>query len=284
MAGLKGRRWPSPSQWMGEVSSSRGRRAERRADTPEEALELAERRLATSLQKQGPDSWAAINAMEAVAKFREQLGRYTDALALRQDVLARRSAQLGADHRLTLAAEARLAVTFLELKRPGEAKPLLAHVVEGLTAAQGPNDPTVLAATERLADAELALGEFPAAGRTLEEVVAHYEQTGDELSAATAATTLAKALIRDGRHAEACDQLRKVVDIRSRHLGTDDPETLAALRNLASSLVWNGDYAEASIVARNVHTALVRTHGPEHADSLDAERLVAEIDRRLTTD
>lgn len=247
-------------------------------------MELAERRLATSLEKQGPDSWATINAMEAVAKYREQVGRYTDALALRQDVLARRRARLGSDHRLTLAAEARLGVTYLELKRPGEAKSHLAHALRGLTAAQGPNDPTVLAVTERLADAELALGEFPVASRTLEGVVAHYQRGGQELSAATAATTLAKALIKDGRHAEACDQLRNVVDVRSRLLGTDDPETLAALRNLASSLVWNGDYAEASIVARNVHAAMVRTHGPEHADTLGAERLVADIDRRLSAD
>jgi len=199
-------------------------------------------------------------------------------------VLARRSVQLGSDHRLTLAAEARLAVTLLELKRPAEAKPLLAHVVQGLTAAQGPDDPTVLAASERLADAELALGEFPAACHTLEEVVGHYERAGNELPAATAATTLAKALIRDGRHPEARDQLRNVVDVRSRLLGTDDPETLAALRNLASALVWNGDYAEASIVARNVQAAMERTHGADHADTLDAGRLVADIDRRLTAD
>jgi hypothetical protein len=269
---------------MGEVASSRGRRAEQRAETPEAALQLAEGRLAASLEKQGPTSWATINAMESVAKYREQVGRHSEALALRKDVLTRRRAQLGPDHRLTLAAEARLAITFLELKRPGEAKPLLVHVQDGLTAAQGANDPMVLAVTERLADAELALGEVPAACRTLEEVVAHHERAGHELPAATAATTLAKALIKDGRHAEACDQLRNVVDIRSRLLGTDDPETLAALRNLASSLVWNGDYAEASIVARNVHAAMVRTHGSDHADTLDAQRLVADIDRRLGAD
>ena len=269
---------------MGEVAGSRGRRAEHRAGTPEEALELAERRLATSLQKQGPDSWGTINAMETVAKYREQVGRPADALALRKDVMARRRAALGSDHRLTLAAEARLAVTYLELKQPNQAQPHLAHALQGLTTAQGADDPTVLAVTERLADAELALGEFPAACRTLEGVVARYERAGQDLSAASAATTLAKALIKDGRHAEACDRLRNVVDIRSRLLGTDDPETLATLRNLASSLVWNGDYAEASIVARNVHAAMVRTHGPEHADTLHAERLVADIDRRLQAD
>ena len=113
-----------------------------------------------------------------------------------------------------------------------------------------------------------------ASGSTLKDV--HYETAS--------IGKFFKALIKDGRHAEACDQLRNVVDIRSRLLGTDDPETLAALRNLASSLVWNGDYAEASIVARNVQAAMVRTHGSDHPDTLDAQRLVTDIDRRLGAD
>ena len=54
-----------------------------------------------------------------------------------------------------------------------------------------------------------------------------------------------------------------------------------SLRNLASALVWSREFAEASIVARNLLAATIRTQGPDHADTLDVERLVEDIDRRL---
>jgi hypothetical protein len=72
-----------------------------------------------------------------------------------------------------------------------------------------------------------------------------------------------------------------VVDVRSRVLGPDDPDTLTARRNLVSSLVWTKDFAEASIVARNLADSLERTRGPDHTDTEDARRLVENIDREL---
>jgi tetratricopeptide (TPR) repeat protein len=257
------------------------RRAERRATTPAERLALAEKRLAKTLERRGPESWRTVNAMEAVAKYREADDRYGDALALRKQVVTGRRSELGPEHQLTLAAEARLAVTYIELKRPDRAKPLLVHVRRGLTAAQGADDATVLAVTERLADVELALGEYEAAGTLLRDLMARYAERGDEVAGSAVGITLAKSLIRQGRYPEASELLRTVVEARGRVLGTDDPETLASLRNLASSLVWSQEFAEASIVARNLLAATVRTQGPDHADTLDAERLVEDIDRRL---
>ncbi len=219
--------------------------------------------------------------MEAVAKYREGDDRYSDALPLRKQVVIGRRRQLGLEHELTLAAEARLAVTYIELKRADRAKPLLAHVYRGLQAAKGADDVTVLAVTERLADVELALGEYEEAGTLLREVMARYDERGDEVASSAAGITLAKSLIRQGRYPEASELLRSVVEVRGRILGTDDPETLASLRNLASSLIWSREFAEASIVARNLLAASVRTQGPDHADTKDAERLVEDIDRRL---
>ncbi len=72
--------------------------------------------------------------------------------------------------------------------------------------------------------------------------------------------------------------------VRSRLLGPDDSETLTSLRNLATALVWEREYAEASIVARNLLARSYRTLGPEHAHTLDAERLVDDIGRRMATD
>ena len=256
-------------------------RPERRTASPEVRLALAERRLATSLDRRGPTSWRTLQAMEAVAKGREALGRYADALPLRKTVVTRRRDELGAEHELTLAAEARLAVTLIELKQAGRAKPLLDHVRHGLTVAKGPDDPMVLAVTERLADVQLTLGAFHEARRLLVPVRARYEQRGDDLRASAIAVRLAKTLIGDGRYGEASELLRTVVEVRGRLLGPDDPETLTSLRNLASALVWSKEYAEASIVARNLLAATVRVEGPGNAKTMEAERLVREIDERL---
>jgi tetratricopeptide (TPR) repeat protein len=257
------------------------RRAERVAESPTQRLELAENRLAKNLRKRGPDSWRTINAMEAVAKSREALDRHADALRLRKQVVQGRRKELGPEHQLTLAAEARLAVTLMALKRADEAKPLLLHVHRRLTEAQGPDDKTVLAVSERLADAELALGESENARRLLEQVMIQYREQGDEVLASGIAIKLGKSLISDGQYLEASDLLRQVVEVRGRILGPDDPETLASLRNLASALVWSKEYAEASIVARNFLAATHRTQGTEPAKTLDAERLVEDIDNRL---
>lgn len=256
-------------------------RRERRAKSPEARLELAEHRLASSLDKRGTGSWRTISAMEAVAKSRESLGRYADALPFRRKVVKGRRDELGAEHELTLAAEARLAVTLIELKRADRAKPLLIHVRDGMSAAKGPDDVMVLAVTERLADAELALGEPEEARRLLVQVKSGYEDRGDEVPASGVAITLARSLIGDGRYAEASELLRSAVEVRGRLLGPDHPETLIALRNLASALVWSKEYAEASIVARNFLAATVRVNGPGEASTLDAERLVRDIDNRL---
>ncbi len=281
MAGPSGRTRLTPPRWWDEVLNWRERRRERLADSPTERLELAEVRLATCLEKRGPDSWRTINAMEAVAKYREALGHYADALALRRQVVKRRRKELGRDHQLTLAAEARLAVTLIELERPDEAKPLLIHVRKGLSADKGADDPTVLAVTERLADAELAMGQAADARLLLRQVKAHYDERGDEVLGSGVAIKLAKSLIGDGQYGEASELLRSAVEVRARLLGPDDPDTLASLRNLASGLVWSKEYAEASIVARNFLAATVRIEGREDAKTWDAERLVQDIDNRL---
>ena len=281
MAGSTRRTRLTPPRWWDEALNWVERRRERLAGSPTERLDLAESRLARSLEKQGPGSWRTLNAMEAVAKYREALDRFTDALPLRRQVMEGRRQELGPDHELTLAAEARLAVTLIELKRADQAKPLLVHVLDGLARIHGPEDPTVLVVTERLADAELALEESEDARRLLRQVMDRYDDRGDEVLGSGVAITLAKSLIGDGRYAEASEFLRRAVEVRGRRLGPDDPETLAALRNLASALVWSKEYAEASIVARNVLAATIRTHGPDDVKTVDAERLVRDIDNRL---
>jgi tetratricopeptide (TPR) repeat protein len=284
MASSDDGRRSGPGRWTDELGYWYSRRAERKAESSEEGLALAEERLAKSRAKRGPESWRTVNAMEAVAKWHEVAGHYEEALPLRQQVFGLRRKNLGSGNELTLAAEARLAVTFIELRRPRDAEPLLTHVLKGLSATKGPDDPTVLAVTERLADVQFALGESDDARRLLREEMAHYEERGEEFLVSGVAIKLATVLIKDGEYAEAPELLRSAVDIRSRLLGPDDPETLTARRNLVSSLVWTRDFAEASIVARNLLATSIRANGADHPDTVDARHLVENIDRELRED
>jgi len=281
MAGPARRRW---FRWTGEIANWAERRAERSVGSPEEGLTLAENRLAKSLSAEGPDAWRTINAMESVARFRERLGRYSDALPLRRQVVDARRSQLGTEDRLTLAAEARLAITLIELREPSEAKPLLAHVLGVMTEAQGSEDVTVLTVMERLADAEIALGESEPARRLLEEAMTGHRERGDEVQASGIATKLAKSFIDGGHYSAATVLMRWVVEVRSRVLGANDPATLASLRNLVSALVFMGEFAEASIVARSLQSSTLRALGAGHRDTVAAQRLVRDIDERLDAD
>ena len=76
MSGRPGRRWLAPPRWWDELLNWRERRREHRADSPAQRLELAESRLASCLEHRGPDAWRTVNAMEAVAKYREALGHH----------------------------------------------------------------------------------------------------------------------------------------------------------------------------------------------------------------
>ncbi len=53
-----------------------------------------------------------------------------------------------------------------------------------------------------------------------------------------AASHLATTLFQLGQVTEACDLRKRILDVRRRTLGPDDPTTLSSLENLANTLRW----------------------------------------------
>ncbi len=51
-----------------------------------------------------------------------------------------------------------------------------------------------------------------------------------------ASSHLATTLLQMGQVPESCELRRRILDVRSRTLGPDDPTTLSSLENLANTL------------------------------------------------
>jgi hypothetical protein len=85
-------------------------------------------------------------------------------------------------------------------------------------------------------------------------------------------------------HDAANPHLEKALQLRLEHLGTEHPETLVSLHNLAL-LRWHQDkYSEAAALARRALDIRRRVLGPDHPDTLDTQVILGWIydtDRQL---
>ncbi len=162
------------------------------------------------------------------------LGRATQAESLFAKASATRTAQLGADHPLTLASLYSLGLAFDSAGRPDEAIALLERVRDTQAKRLGGEHPDTLN-TER----DLAL--MYSRSRRPDEAVALLERVrdvrvaklgGDHDLTLAALESLADAYVGAGRGNEAIDLLEKVRDVRAKKLGPDHP---VALRSLGTS-------------------------------------------------
>jgi serine/threonine protein kinase len=75
--------------------------------------------------------------------------------------------------------------------------------------------------------------------------------------------TIGRAYIDLGLYADAQRQLERTVDLRTRVLGTADPETLGAIDRLADAYAFQTKYARAEALLRNGFETAKRSLGPE---------------------
>jgi hypothetical protein len=81
-----------------------------------------------------------------------------------------------------------------------------------------------------------------------------------------------------GKHAEAEQNLREVLDVVRRVLGPEHPHTLTTMSNLATSLQGQGKHAEAEQMQRELLDMQRRVLGPEHSDTLATVSDLASLD------
>ncbi len=101
----------------------------------------------------------------------------------------------------------------------------------------------------------------------------------------TSANSLAAALSRQGKSAEAEVIQREVHGVRKRVLGAEHPRTLTSANSLADSLSGQGKYVEAERIQREVSTwsakARARGRASGHADECEQSGCVPLRPRQI---
>jgi tetratricopeptide (TPR) repeat protein len=247
---------------------------------PVAALQSAQDTLEWSRRHRGPDSPMTLDAKSEVAQKLERLGRLDDALVLRDEVVTQWRSALGADDPHTLAAEAAQGFDLNRLGRHAEALPLFAHIVEARTSALGRAHASTCAALEWLGCTQRYLGDLDGSRRSLQEAVVGYTRqgAGETEDCMKAASHLATTLAQLELVPEACALRRRILEVRTRTWGADDPRTLASLENLATTLLWLHELDEAKVIGRSLLEKRVHLLGEAHADTQRARDLLAAID------
>jgi tetratricopeptide (TPR) repeat protein len=259
----------SLSSLRNRIARAAGRAAESMDLDPESALQASRATLEWSIRHRGADSSMAIKAKSEVAHQLERSGRYEEAVELRADVAAQLRRLLGMEDPSTLAAEGLHAIDLDRLGRPTEARPIFEHVLAGRTDALGADDPLTLLALEWLGCNLRRLGDLDESLRLLESAVDSYERLGAEQIEECTKTRshLATTAFEMGRFAEACEQRRQIVRVRTETLGPDDPSTLLSLENLAGTLRWLDEFDEAKLIYQSLLEKRIRLLGPAHPET-----------------
>ena len=208
---------------------------------PEAALQSARDTLEWSLRHRGPDSPMTLDAKGEVAQKLERLGRFDDALALRS--AGRRPLAKCAGSRRSPHAGGG-GVAGVRPRSTGSAHrgaaPLRAHRGGTQPPPSGADDASTCAALEWLGCTLRYLGDLHESRRFLEEAVEGYTRqgAGETEDCMKAMSHLATTLAQLELVPEACGLRRRIVDVRNRTLGADDPRTLSSLENLATTLLW----------------------------------------------
>jgi hypothetical protein len=88
----------------------------------------------------------------------------------------------------------------------------------------------------------------------------------------------AASLRGQGKHAEAEEMQRELLDVRRRVLGPEHPNTLTSMNNLALSLSDQGKHAAAEQMERELLDVRRRVLGPGHPHTLGTGRNLASLD------
>ena len=87
---------------------------------------------------------------------------------------------------------------------------------------------------------------------------------------------LAASLHGKGKHAEAEQMQRELLEVKRRVLGPEHPDTMDTMANLAHALDGEDKHAEAEQMQRELLDLQRRVLGPEHLDTLSTMSNLAD--------
>ncbi len=226
----------------------------------------------------GPDDPDTLLSMNWLANSYAKLGRYTDALRLREETFALRKAKLGPDHVDTLRSMSNLAISYFDVGRHVEALKLNKESLALKKAKLGPDDPETLRNMNNLAVNYFDLGRYGEALRLNDETLAiEKAKLGpDHPETLSSMSNQAETYAALGRRSEALKLNEETLALRKAKLGADHPETLVSMGNLAISYYDLARYPEAQKL-REETLALRRAKlGADHPYTLECMNGLAD--------
>jgi hypothetical protein len=129
-------------------------------------------------------------------------------------------------------------------------------------------------------------GDLDESQRLLGEAVNRREDVGagDTEECLKTRSHLAATQFEMGQFAEACEQRRQIVSVRTRTLGPDDPSTLSSLENLAGTLQWIDEFDEARLIYESLLERRSRSLGTAHPDTERTREVLSALEKDAQTD
>jgi eukaryotic-like serine/threonine-protein kinase len=238
--------------------------------------EEAARAIYTRLR--GPDDPDTLLAMHNLASSYDMLGRFDEALKLREETLARRRAKLGSDNTDTIASMNNLGLSYGNVGRFADALKLREETLARFKAVEGKDHPDTLMAMNNLANAYFSLDRYDDALKLREEALVLYKaKVGpDHPDTLRAMGNLATSLDFAGRHDEALRLREETLALRRAKLGPDHYSTLVSMSALGDSYESLGRHADALKIYEETLAMRKAKLGPDHPDTLQSMKNVAD--------
>ncbi len=218
----------------------------------------------------GPDHPNTLLNMDDLARSYDDLNRHTEALTLREEVLAHHKTENELDQSNKRRIMSNLAGSYSNLGRHAEALKLREELLALAKAELGPDHPETLGSMNNLAASYGDMGRHAEALKLREEVLALAKIKLGPVHPYTLGSmnNLAASYNELGRHAEALKLREEMLPLVKTELGPDHPHTLGSMSSLAASYTNLGRHAEALKLREEMQPLVKTKFGPEHPNTL----------------
>ncbi|KAH8834399.1 hypothetical protein DL96DRAFT_1810679 [Flagelloscypha sp. PMI_526] len=214
-----------------------------------------------------PDTLISINGLATVYS---DLGQYSDALKLSEQVLELGKKILGKEHPDTLVSMDNVAAIYSELGQHKDALKLQERVVALSIKIQGVGHPDTLISMNNLASTYSNLAQHGDALKLKEQVLVLRTQIlGEEHpNTLSSMSNLGVTYLDLGQYNDALTLMEQVLALRTQIFGKEHPDTLTSINNLARTFSDLGQYGDAQKLQEQ---ALTLTAGSGTQDSILGE-------------
>ncbi len=246
-----------------------------------EAREAGERAGAVVYRLHDPERELQLASNLAVVESMD--GRYEEALALQEKLLARAFEVYGEDHYQVSRMHMNMAAVLSHLGRVDEA---LEHARLGIAKHERlyPGSHPVTAEMYNTAGAlELQLGHLPEGRIALERALAIAEETlpSQDLTIATITSNLGQLELMEKRFDDARARYTRVLEIHRAVHGRSHPDVALALHNLAGVIDESGDPSGSLELYREALAIRLATSGPDHPGTANTRHNYGRVLARL---